>query len=85
MEDYKYRMVQEYRELKAKYNALHKMIVKYEAGTLGFKLNCPIDLLKEQKGIMGKYLNILEIRSEIEGVGYEYLLSDRVEGRINND
>lgn len=44
------------------------MIVKYDAGTLDFKPTCPIDLLRRQKATMGEYLNILEIRAEIENV-----------------
>ena len=44
------------------------MIVKYDAGTLDFKPTCPIDLLRRQKATMGEYLNILEIRAEIEKI-----------------
>lgn len=68
MEGYKERMVKEYQELKEKYNKLHKIIIKAEAGTLDFQLNCPIELLKRQKSAMGNYLNCLEVRAEIEGV-----------------
>lgn len=68
MEDYKKRMLVEYRELKERYEKLHKMLIKAEAGTLNFKPTCPIDLLKEQKMYMGNYLRVLEIRAEIEGV-----------------
>lgn len=58
----------EYHELKERYNKLHKMLVKYDAGTLEFKPTCPIELLRKQKATMGEYLNILEIRAEIEKV-----------------
>lgn len=58
----------EYKELKDRYNKLHRMIVKYDAGTLDFEPTCPIDLLRRQKAVMGEYLNILEIRAEIENV-----------------
>lgn len=58
----------EYSELKERYNKLHKMLVKYDAGTLEFKPTCPIELLRKQKATMGEYLNILEIRAEIEKV-----------------
>lgn len=58
----------EYSELKERYNKLHKMLVKYDAGTLEFKPTCPIELLRKQKATMGGYLNILEIRAEIEKV-----------------
>lgn len=58
----------EYSELKERYNKLHKMLVKCDAGTLEFKPTCPIELLRKQKATMGEYLNILEIRAEIEKV-----------------
>ena len=58
----------EYSELKERYTKLHKMLVKYDAGTLEFNPTCPIELLRKQKATMGEYLNILEIRAEIEKV-----------------
>ena len=58
----------EYKQLKDRYNKLHRMIIKYDAGTLEFKPTCPIELLRRQKAIMGEYLNILEVRAEIENV-----------------
>ena len=66
--DYKMRMQEEYRQLKVRYNKLHKMCIKYEAGTLDFTPNCALELLKEQKAAMGNYLRCLEVRAEIEGV-----------------
>lgn len=69
--DWKERVVQEYKELKERYNKLHKMLIKYEAGTLDFTPNCSLELLKEQKMYMGEYLRILEIRSEIEDIDLE--------------
>lgn len=68
MPDYKERMLKEYRELKEKYMKLHKMTVKYEAGTLDFQPDCSLALLKRQKAAMGEYLNVLEIRAEIEKI-----------------
>lgn len=68
MEDYKQRMVNEYWELKGKYNNLHGMLVRYDAGKLDFMPTCPIGLLREQAGIMGKYLYILEERAIIEDI-----------------
>ena len=47
MEDYKLRMVKEYKELKGKYDKLHAMLVKYDAGKLNFTPTCPIDLLSK--------------------------------------
>lgn len=68
MEDYKVRFVNEYNELKDRYNKLHKMIVKYEADTLDFTPTCSIELLKKQKRAMGEYLYVLEVRAELEKV-----------------
>ena len=54
--DYKERMRNEYIELKDKYDKLHRMLVKYDAGKLDFTPTCPIELLREQAATMGKYL-----------------------------
>ena len=66
--DYRERFKAEYYQTKIRYEKLHKMVVKYEAGTLNFTPKCSIELLKEQKKHMGLYLNCLEIRAEIEGI-----------------
>ncbi len=66
MKAYEWRMLDEYKELKKKYDKLHKMLVQYDAGKLDFKLSCPVDLLRKQASIMGQYLYILEVRAAIE-------------------
>ena len=66
--DYKERMRNEYIELKDKYDKLHRMLVKYNAGKLDFTPSCPIELLREQAATMGKYLYILETRAMIDEV-----------------
>lgn len=65
---WKIRFQDEYRYVKNKYDNFHKMIVRYEAGTLDFTPNCNLELLKRQAKAMGEYLYILELRAEIEGV-----------------
>ena len=70
-EDYKERFKAEYFQTKIRYEKLHKAIVKFDAGTLTFQPSCPIELLRNQKALMGNYLNILEIRAEIEGINLE--------------
>ena len=50
---------------------LHKMLVKYEAGKLDFKPDCPIGLLHRQKSAMDEYLECLEIRAEYEDIELE--------------
>lgn len=78
-DDYRKRFLAEYHQTKIRYEKLHRMCVKYEAGTLDFTPKCPIDLLKEQKKYMGLYLNRLEVRAEIEGIDlYDF---DMMEGQ----
>ena len=60
--DYKERLKAEYWQTKIRYNKLHSMVVKYEAGKLPFKPTCSIELLKQQKAAMGQYLYTLEVR-----------------------
>ena len=69
-EDWQGRMAEEYRFVKDKYDKLHAMLNKYEAGTLDFTPNCSLELLKRQQRAMGEYLNVLEIRAEIEGITF---------------
>lgn len=67
-EDYKERFKAEYYQTKIRYDKLHKMLVKYEAGKLDFEPSCSLELLKEQQKYMGMYLNKLEVRAAIEGI-----------------
>lgn len=66
-DDYKSRAIGEYYFVKDKYNKLHSMIIKREAGKLDFEPNCPIEQWKQQASAMGQYLYQLEIKAEIEG------------------
>ena len=67
-EDYKERFKAEYYQTKIRYDKLHQMLIKHEAGTLDFKPACPIHVLATQKRYMREYLRQLEIRAEIEGI-----------------
>lgn len=66
--DYKERFKAEYWQTKTRYEKLHKMLVRHDAGKLDFTPTCPIDLLRQQKSHMGGYLYCLEVRAEIEGI-----------------
>ena len=66
--DYKERFKAEYWQTKIRYEKLHKICIKYEAGTLPFTPSCPLWILQEQKKHMGNYLKMLEIRAEMENV-----------------
>lgn len=67
-EDYKERFKAEYFQTKIRYEKLHAMTIKYEAGTLNFTPSCSLELLNEQKRHMGNYLHCLEVRAEIEKI-----------------
>lgn len=67
-EDYRDRFIAEYLQTRIRYMSLHKMCIRYEAGTLSFTPKCSLELLKEQKSYMGNYLRCLEVRAEIEGI-----------------
>lgn len=69
--NYKDRFITEYKELKSRLDKLHKMIIKYEAETLDFEPDCPIEVLEDQEYYMREYLKVLEIRAEIEKINLE--------------
>ena len=67
-EDFKDRFKAEYYQTKIRYEKLYKMVVKMEAGKLDFEPTCGIDLFKEQLVHMDKYLYVLLVRAQIEGI-----------------
>jgi hypothetical protein len=66
--DWKQRLRGEYLQLKDRRNKLHTTLVKIGAGTLEFKGNTPIELLFKQQDAMDAYIEILEMRAELEGI-----------------
>lgn len=66
--DYRDRFAAEYLQTRIRYNRLHNMLVKADAGTLDFTPTCPLDMLRDQAAHMGQYLYDLEVRAEIEDV-----------------
>ena len=66
--EYTERFKAEYYQTKIRYDKLHKMVVKYEAGTLDFEPTCDISILENQLYDMGNYLKDLEVRAEIEKI-----------------
>lgn len=65
---YKNRFIAEYVQTKIRYERLHKIIIKIEAGKSSFNNSCNLELLKKQAQAMGNYLYCLEIRAEIENI-----------------
>lgn len=66
--DHKDRFKAEYQQVKIRHEKLHKMLVKWDAGTLDFEPTCSKALLMEQERYMREYIRCLETRAEIEGV-----------------
>lgn len=66
--DYKERFKAEYYQTKIRYDKLHRLIIKIEAGTCDFTPSCSLEIHKEQAKYMGMYLHILEVRAEIEQI-----------------
>ena len=67
-DDYKERMRGEYYFVKGKYEKLHRMIVKREAGKLDFKPTLSIEQWKAQASAMGNYLYQLEVAAYTEDI-----------------
>lgn len=67
-EDYKDRFKAEYYQTKIRYEKLHRLIIKMEAGTCDFTPSCSLEIYKEQAKYMGMYLHTLEVRAEIEKI-----------------
>ena len=70
-QDFQARFKAEYWQTKIRYERLHKMVVRYEAGKLDFEPKCSLELLKQQKSAMGQYLYLLEVRALIEDIDLE--------------
>ena len=69
--DYKERFKAEYLQVKIRYDKLHKMLIKWDAGTLDFTPKCTKALLLEKKRYMGEYIRCLQVRAEVEGIELE--------------
>lgn len=66
--DYRDRFVAEWAQTKIRLNKLNRMLQRYYSGTLDFEPTCPIILLEKQLLAMQQYLDMLEIRAEIEKI-----------------
>lgn len=76
--DYKERFKAEYQQTKIRYEKLRAFCNRIEAAMLTEhsdvksvempQHDCPLDLLRDQQGHMGRYLHILEVRAVVEGI-----------------
>lgn len=62
------RLVKEYKELKEKYNALHKAIVAHRPGVLPVAPLEGVEMWEEQANAMKKYLFVLEKRMTVHNI-----------------
>lgn len=67
-DDYEDRFKAEYFQLKLRIEKLDRILIKDEAGTLGFQLSCSKEILEDQKYYMEEYLRVLRVRAEKEGI-----------------
>ena len=67
-DDYKERVRGEYYFVKEKYEKLHKMIIKREAGKLDFSPARPMEKWKAQAAAMESYLYQLEVGAYMEDI-----------------
>ena len=70
-DDYKDRFKAEYLQTMIRYEKLHKMLIKMDAGTLDFKPSCSKAMLMEQRRCMGEYISMLLVRAEVEGINLD--------------
>lgn len=66
--DYKERFKAEYYQLKIRTEKLKSMLEKWDSGKLNFSPTCPRNVYDIQIKAMSNYIDILELRAEIEGV-----------------
>ena len=76
-EDYKSRLLDEYRETKARYNKLKaynnkQTVLRHtQPTTMTVEDEYRNLLINDQQHVMGEYLHILELRMTNEGIEYE--------------
>lgn len=66
--DYKERFLAEYYQLDTRIQKLEIMLKDWDAGTLRFEPTCPRATYDLQLEYMTKYLAILEMRANMEGI-----------------
>lgn len=71
--DYSDRFVAEYIQTAIRYEKLRAFATRIEAGEI-YHVNeppehdCPLSILREQQGAMGRYLHLLEVRAVMEDI-----------------
>ena len=66
--DYKERFKAEFYQVLIRLDSLTSMLIKWENNTLDFELKCSKETLENQVIFMKGYVDILLLRSKIEGI-----------------
>jgi hypothetical protein len=82
---YSKRLIGEYWFVRDKYEKLHRMIVRREAGKLEFEPESPMELWKAQTTAMGNYLFQLEVRAQYEEVDLDDIFNEADESCDNSN
>ena len=67
-DNYRDRFKAEYYQVKIRHDKLGAMLKKYYKNELDFKPKCSSALLLNQYKVMGKYLDLLKLRADIEEI-----------------
>lgn len=72
--DYKDRFKGEYAQTLIRVRKLNDMLNEYDVGTLGFDLDSPVYLLRNQSAYMQAYLKTMEERAVYENIDLSFIL-----------
>lgn len=72
-QDYRDRFKGEYAQTLIRVRKLNDMLNKYDAGTLGFDLDSPVYLLRNQSAYMQAYLKTMEERAVYENIDLSFI------------
>ena len=67
-DDYNERFKAEFLQLQIRIGKLERMLKGYREGTLDFKPNCSYELLHKQLVFMKAYMEVLDVRANIENI-----------------
>ncbi len=72
-QDYRDRFKGEYAQTLIRVRKLNDMLNEYDAGTLGFDLDSPVYLLRNQSAYMQAYLKTMEERAVYENIDLSFI------------
>lgn len=72
-QDYSDRFKGEYAQTLIRVRKLNNMLNKYDEGTLGFELDSPVYLLRNQSAYMQAYLKTMEERAVYENIDLSFI------------